>query len=130
MTRRTSVSLLAVAAGLVFASTSPASAAHYIFTPPLLPPPSGSLLCDVINTADAPISFAVDVVSTLGFVVDTLEGVTDYPSGNRLLALAISTNDLARFCRVTVFSGNRKNLRVSLQTRDSMGVVLGAVEGR
>ena len=118
-----------VAAGLLLAVSGRAEAAKFIFTPPLQPLPSGSLMCDVVNTVDAPITFEIDIVSTLGVVVNTVQGGTQYPSGNPLSTLAISTNDLARFCRVAIASGNPKNLRVSLQSRDSGGVVLGVVEG-
>ena len=121
---------LLVATALVACASVQAEAAATITTPALLPPASGSLLCDVVNTKDAPVSFTVDLISTTGGVVTSTDGDTSYPSGNPLVHLAISTSDFARFCRVTVTSGNRKHLRVSLQVRDSSGFVMAALEGR
>jgi hypothetical protein len=127
MIRRTSRFFLA--AGLLLGLSGPVHAATYIFTPPLLSLPTGSLLCDVVNTVDAPITFEVDILTPLGVSVNELEGSTQYPSGNPLGRFARATHDSARFCRVKITSGNKKNLRVSLQARDAGAIMVAAVAG-
>jgi hypothetical protein len=120
--------ILAVAA-LVAASATHAAAGP-ITTPALVPPSSGSLRCDVVNVADTPASFTAQIIGSTGDNVTEYLNGTTYPSGDPLLAWRTSTDDSARFCRVTLISGRKNNLRVSRQARDSSGHVMAAVEGR
>jgi len=90
----------------------------------LAPPPNGALRCTVVNTSAVERVVTIEMLDEFGTVVASNADIA-LPAG----VLGQLVNITGRRCRFT-FKGSKQPLRFTVETFDSAGTPLSAIEAR
>jgi len=116
-------SRIALVVVLILGSAGVAHAAT-LTTPGIKPPPTGSLVCELVNVGNKDLEVRFEILE-LNSATPILDSTTTIAPGR--LNGYVSADDDARWCRFT-FNGGRKRVRASVFAVDSSGGVTGALE--
>ena len=120
-------SLLALSLTLLIASS--ASAETIFITPALEPPTDGIFQCHVLNgSTTKTIEFVRQIFDFEGNVLENL-GAFHNTLGPLDSTKTESFNNEARYCIVTLLSGSKTKVRVTISITDSGGTTLATLEG-
>jgi hypothetical protein len=120
-------SLLALSLTLLIASA--ASAETVFITPVLEPPTTGNFRCLVLNGhTTKTIEFVRQIFDFQGNVLENPQAVHETLPPLHYTATDTS-DDLARYCIVTLLSGSKTKVRVTISITTSSGTTIATLEG-
>ena len=124
---KTTTTSVLVLAGLLLGTTAEAAK---IMVGPVAPDPEGRVVCTVENIAQKDLTMRVEIRTAKG------ENVTDFYATSWMdeagtvpaAVVAESQHDAARYCRVVVRKGRRRDLSVVVESFDAAGETLETLQ--